>query len=543
MYSANAKFNETQIITQLGRRSLEDYMYAMEGIGKYNTVINDIQDADCLVFEGEPDIDYSIGLGIEVITCYDIECEDENILEQPINLNTSEMISVLNRIDVISTKYETSDEFYPFNQQHSDIADMGDFIFDSKRIKFIFPNVGFDFLTNEYLTSIGRITPYGLRSQSNLTSHIAYAMRPYSSGTDFMVFGVDKGDNIDYYLWDDTNIKKIRINSVCSGIKCNGRYKVYYREEHLILPDNFIYISHSLMNSQMFKEKDDILINIDGIDLLVVKKRKIILANDGLGQMVDKDYVVYNVDQSVKRNGLYIYDNGQFGLLYTTIRRPNTTLMIQSMLTLIATVDDLICLSMMLTNQDICMPLQVKAEICSTPEQVSRVIKDNKFPLIKRYKYKENSLDQLIYNRVKEKQSMLFGINNEDKKLFFIGNHCYTNNNYNKSILIIDKKEENGKKYVWLKFYSHKEYGSKDIKKYIIYKIRRFGVGNYVSVPIQSLKEPVVYSFYGELKTYLLDLHYEFHKIKVELLKKISDEKLLYYDSTIEDRIRDNVVG
>jgi len=131
----------------------------------------------------------------------------------------------------------------------------------------------------------------------------------------------------------------------------------------------------------------------------------------------------------------------------------------------------------------------------------------------------------------------------EIKNFFFIGSRCYYNNNYNQSVVIIDKAEEEGKKYIWLRFYPYYQYGTTNIKSYNTQMIKNIETNKVVSIPIQRLKKPCVFSFYGSMKTCLLELYYEYHKIKNALLRCDGDKMAFYYDPTFEQKLRENVVG
>lgn len=527
------------LAAQVNFCKLADYMEIMDHINDYIDVSREIDEHEVVMFEGDGcHTDYSIAFGCEEVTVFDPEEPEVNVLLNPVDIDTKELVSSFACVDIISTKYKTDKKNFPFARQHREIADMGDFLYYNKETQLIFPNCGFECFTSNYKNNLGIITPTSQCISVNNVSHLAYSCRPYFHGSEFIVFGFAHNLSTKYFLWDDKGIRLLEgIGSVVSGVKNNGIYYIYYREQESALPERFCYVNHHSIEMTVFREsRNAILINVDGVELVIPSERRICLINNGNNEMMDKTGKIYDVDLVTKDRGMYVISHGRLILDHVTCRRPDSTVTCDMVRNSLVTIPVFLELFPVPDNPPILLPpIITNVKLVKSRVELVNCLRQRHLPYIETT-VKDFSKKGLIISRIRKD-----GFISLDHDRRYHGADFFINNTYFyafrtlRNFVVVERRVEHGKKCMWIKLYPCM---GTTVKGNVYYTQRvTLATGNkIVDISVRKSKKRTMMPFYGDKKMSLLKLFNAYKKEKNIIINKRKDEERDIKMRDVEDK-------
>jgi len=500
---------------KVGRPCFDEYIRMLDAMAEHVDVEEELDQVDGVTIEGQFAINYCTAYGVEEIAAFYMDGDEPNVLIPNADPITTEFVATLAEVDIVSTKYDIKRKFYPFTRQHKIVADAGDFILDGEIVSFEFPNVGFEMMTNQYEHSLGIMLQNNIVSSVNNVSHLAYSCRAYNYGVDFMVFSVSTRNGISHFLWDNVQIVPININNCVSGIRTNDKYFVYHKNKAMYLfPDNFQDVPFMYIDDSCFDVlKAGVLVNIDGVELLVPHYKTIVLKNDSRGRMTDYNGNIYQVDHTTRKSGVYRIQDGKYYFEYTTKRRADNATFIGIVRSSVMTMADFQKYFIMPVDGQRVMTQEIFAvQIVKNKQELITAIKQKKLPMMY-YAAREESKRGAVMALAR--MNAMYALGREGNSItdgFFVANNHYHRRKIRSSVMLIQRKIKDKEKFLCLSFYPYDTL--EPIGKCFTQRLCIAGTSKVMDVPLRRLMKRRIYNFTSQEKRELILVYKGFKRAR-----------------------------
>jgi len=519
---------------------LQNYLQEVEALSKDVDVVKAIEESDYLMFDNPDELfDYTIGwttveaVHDTVVYEPDLDFDEEafrrDMIKEkqdtrifPIDEQSKSILSIMSYLGFESSKYHAKAVWTPYVRQNRNISEMGDFVKDNMVAQIEFPNVGYEVFTNQFQNNLAVMTRTREVVALNNVAHIVYSARPLYSGMEFIIFRITLGGKQTYYLWDNVQIREMVgdggeqiIFGMCSGIKINNAYYIYYSEcfSHNY-PSMFSYVEHSYLTSAVinFKESAGVLLNIDGVDYVVPRQKEVVLSRH-MNSMMDRSGLQYQVDKlSVGHYGIYaIRKNYVFEYMCDTIRFDDSTQVIERMMNRVV--------DMMEFAENYLVPVslsskieyigdkRIMVDVITTKAEILQSVNKGRVPFFKR-NADGNSKNSYVMASVNYSGYMTLDSYTAYTKpsFFFFGNVCYNSYKVLKPVLVLSRQD----KVLKIKYYSNARGG-----KYSRFKLKRvqyLNTSKTVELVLRERQFRAINVLTGELKKDFLDYYKEIQR-------------------------------